>query len=110
MELKESLEKCYKIWDWMARHPKCNVKLDAYKALGIKEEDLRYCPCCEYSDSLQSGCDNCPMQGLWNFDSIFCNYTKSPYYKWNHSIADRDRAHYARIIADHAKSELERLF
>lgn len=106
MELKESLEICIKMWDWLADHPGSD-KDDAVEALKLPWM-MNECACCAYADGCYKGWP-CPLFGLWskNKDDLSCNDEQSLYTKWRKAKTPATTTKYARQIADMARLRLK---
>lgn len=109
MELKESLEICIQIWDWLAEHPEHDKKY-AVEFLDLPPM-LNECACCEFTEFLGfDNCeDNCPLTGLWSDNShgSSCLSDNSIFQQWGGSGTTKETTKYAKAIADAARKRLE---
>lgn len=96
----EALKKTTMIWYYLATHPECGLKENAYTALGLTS-DVNHCPCCQYTSySTPSGiaidCKKCPLKKLWPYG---CMKHDTSYYRWLNTQGTRAGTQAANEIA-----------
>ena len=110
MNKKECLERCRDLWDWLAKDgTRQKWRWPGWKKYGRM---LNLCPCCEFTkDSSGVICPNCPMLDCWgnSFSYGSCEMDASPYMEWRDATDPETHEKYAKIIADFAQAELEKL-
>ena len=78
-----ALEKCIKIWQWLAKNVGA-AKSEAYVALMLSADEHE-CPLCEYVTSIGKHCYACPLLARWGgnkpSDSV-CMDKGSYYIEW----------------------------
>lgn len=122
MELKEALEECAFMWDWLAEHPE-KYKDDFF----LVQPDKKYlhdCALCEYTKTeflegtYSVDCEKCPMWPakpghlIDSYEHYGCeNWKDSAYRKWRKAHPDDwdERAASARELAQDARRLLEEL-
>jgi len=116
MTKREALQKCYDVWDWLAKNaPKGKESVpDEYGLNGMHNS----CPCCEYvkqktgqtqlygndiewGDTFAPCKEHCPLIGLWPEGCM-----RGAYDKWD--CYPVERAVHARAIADACKEILDK--
>jgi hypothetical protein len=105
MDRYEALVKTRTLWSYIATHPKCKYKAEAYKALGLTA-DVNFCPCCQYASystpfGVATKCEKCPLYDLWPNGCVKYN---TPYYVWNNNRETREGAQAAQAAGQIAKA------
>lgn len=109
---KEALTICFRMWDWMARHPDKYVDYSAKHEvcieLGLPKTMASDCAACEYAKQHKKpGKPFCALCPLWpSHTNYFCITRLEPYSRWDWATDCEEREKYARIIADLAKKKL----
>lgn len=112
MDKREALEICRDLWDDLAR----TGSDDKGSWPGWEKHGLLYfaCPCCHYVMNKHDGrllCEDCPLLTHWGGTYLVapCCDKVSPFDKWARAKTPKNRKKYAKIIADFARTELEKM-
>jgi len=109
---RKTLQITHELWTWLAENPtidgKWMYKFDwpGWERYGGMACD---CPCCEYVEYYEDPfrCSKkCPLISLWPGT---CTHYDSVFIKWVKSDREDHRTKYALIIANAAKTELNKL-
>ncbi len=126
MTKREALQICYDMWSWLAANPQAS-RDDWLRSHPEIAPMTSGCSCCEYVHQQQEDtfdCNRCPIVDFWkagiadkwtlnicsNKEQFHDYCVSSVYGEWldNHHNDER-RTHYAQLIANAAKKELENL-
>ena len=124
-QVLEALEKSLEMWKWIASNPEKD-KLDYLDSIGVSDIEMpqNCCYLCELcleetkdSRGVDRGfvihCEDCPV--IWGVgkqdkvDSIYCEYSSSPYKQWGKAKDLESKSRYASEVADRIQSAIDRL-
>ena len=89
MTLLEMFKNCFKLWDWLAKHPDL-WKEDYFETRKIKNVPSNECYTCEYVFGKYGrlNCQRCPLLPVWkgkdSADTPCENNLESPYQIWKY--------------------------
>jgi len=88
-----SAEMHQRLWYWLSIHPECD-KEAFFTTMSITIVPESHCYACAVTDY----CSMCPIK--WTNNSEGCNANASPYHKWVHTENLKQKAEYAKQIAE----------
>ena len=111
--LREYLGICGRLWRWIGKNAKVEEYIGDTKSRwrewkrngGTVQDMINDCPCCEFTDVLEKGCDCCPLE----WAGRDCCSAQSEYNKACVATTQRSQRMWANRIARLAEEALARL-